>query len=1202
MTAREIPFNYTSADDHQVIRLLLGDEAWDVLERLRMRRVTGRSARLLLRFFGEAFLLRRNPFLFQELVDDAAHRRAFVRAAEHDLAVVAQNVGGDPETKEYTLRMVGWARDLLRQLLVDLSSAPSRQARLKSALGAVVGPAQVHTDPFTLNAHATDATDWRAHLPVAVAFATDEAQVPPLLEAIAALGLKAVPRGAGTGLTGGAVPLEAGCVIVNTERLDKLFSIAQEDLGGGRMGWVLDAGAGLVTEKAIQAAAARGLVFATDPTSAWACTLGGNLAENAGGKSAVQWGTAIDNALRWTLALSGGRACRIRRLDHPLRKILPNDELRFEVAVDGEAPREISLRGSEIRKRGLWKDVTNKALGGLPGIQKEGTDGVITRCAFVLHAAFPCRRAACVEFFSSDMEEAGRAILSVRGAFASEGDGALLALEHFDDEYVAAIGYRVKAAREGRPKAVLLIDVAGRDPEELARGVERLRAALKPHATAELFIAADEAQAAAFWADRKKFGAIARRTNAFKLNEDVVLPVERLAEFARAVEHMNLSEERHNHAQTVESLRAWALAAEEHRNSFAGPRKAPAIGRLCDQARREAEGAAREALRGGLILRGLAAALEDLFTGVPGAAGGASAVGEAGRLRLIVAATHMHAGDGNVHVNIPVFSNDRGMMLRAQALAEAVMRLAVELGGSVSGEHGIGITKASHLSGEARAALDAHRALFDPRGLMNPGKLRDARSMDRVFTPSFNLLNLEARILQHDQLELLSKKIQSCVRCGKCKPDCCVFIPSCGMFYHPRNKNLAIGAIIEALLYDAQRSLGGRFDVLKHLQDVSDHCTLCHKCLKPCPVDIDTGEVSILEREILRGRKYRRTALPTALSLSYLSSRSKGYQAAFQAFALGLGVRAQRAASRALSALPLPRRTRRRGVLGLVDRPLPLGQGRPLPQGLPDWSERQALVLKPAQATGKAVFYFPGCGSERLHGDVGRAVLFNLLQAGATVVLPPPSLCCGFPFNANAKTAERRGIELRNAIIFSQIHDMLSYLSFDAVVLSCGTCMESLEHLAAGAIFDAPLVDASAWALGQGLQHAPLGELLYHRPCHDSLRGQGLEVLSAAGAGAVDVPACCGEAGTLALSRPDISGKLFDRKEEELRAALAERPAGKPLPPLVTNCPACLQGLGRQERLGLKVEHLAVRLAKSVDADWEAKLEAMVRGAEAVTF
>lgn len=1197
-TAREIPFNYTSADDQQVVTLLLGAEIWGILERLRGQRVTGRSARLLLRFLGEAFLLRRNPFLFQELVDDAVRRRRFADTCAHDLDLVADNSGGNADVHH----VVGCCRDLLRQLIVDVVATPARQARLRASLGAVVGPANVHTDPFTLISHATDATDWRLHLPLAVAFPDREEQVAPLLKAIEHLGLKAIPRGAGTGLTGGAVPVHPECVMVNSERLDRLRGIRQEDLGDGRQGWVLEAGAGAVTETAIQAAARHGLVFATDPTSAWASTLGGNLAENAGGKTAVLWGTAIDNVLRWKLALPGGRRCEVRRVDHPLRRIQADDRVSFDVCVDGNAPRRIDLRGDQVRKRGLLKDITNKALGGVPGLQKEGTDGVITSCAFVLHTAYPHKATACIEFFGPDMEEASRVILALRQAFPDRGEETLQALEHFDEEYVAAIGYKVKASREGRPKAVLLVDLVGRDADQMQRGVERLRALLTPFPDSELFLAADAAEAEVFWAERKKLGAIAKRTNAFKLNEDVVLPLERLAEFADFIERLNLTEEQHNHAAVIDRLEAWALSVRPAGDEAWAAAKGPTVQRLCNKARRATKGADRLTLREGRVLVELLAALEELFTGAPGLAGAAGALYAEERGRLIVVATHMHAGDGNVHVNIPVFSNDRLMLARATDTAEMAMRQAVALGGVVSGEHGIGITKIAHLEPARLAELQAYRASMDPNGLMNPGKLEDASVLQRVFTPSFNLLNLEARILQHDQLEVLAKKIQACVRCGKCKPDCCVFFPARGLFYHPRNKNLAIGSIIEALLYDAQRSHGARFDVLRHLQDVADHCTICHKCLKPCPVDIDTGEVSLLERQILRARKHKRTGVATRLSLSYLSSRSAAYQKIFRAAVLGLGVRAQRAGTKALRLVPLTTSARQAGPLKLLNRPLPLPSRATLLDALPAWGERQALVIKPARPTDKAVFYFPGCGSERLYGEVGQAALYVLLKAGATVVLPPPALCCGYPFGVNALTAERKRIELRNAIVFTQIKDMLSYLPFDAVVLSCGTCMESLEHLAAGAIFEAPLQDATAWALAQGLAVPPLGEVLYHRPCHDSLKGRGVSTLQMAGARVRDVPACCGEAGTLALSRPDIAGKLFDRKEQELSAAMADRRPGAGSAVLVTNCPACLQGLGRQERLQVKVQHVAVRVAEAANADWRAELKALAVQAEAVTF
>ncbi len=75
--------------------------------------------------------------------------------------------------------------------------------------------------------------------------------------------------------------------------------------------------AGVITDAAMTVARDQGLIFATDPTSAWACTIGGNIAENAGGKTAVLWGTAI--------AMPDGRRYTVRRSDHSLRRILPDD-------------------------------------------------------------------------------------------------------------------------------------------------------------------------------------------------------------------------------------------------------------------------------------------------------------------------------------------------------------------------------------------------------------------------------------------------------------------------------------------------------------------------------------------------------------------------------------------------------------------------------------------------------------------------------------------------------------------------------------------------------------------------------------------------------------------------------------------------------------------------------------------------------------
>ncbi|HEY6105485.1 MAG TPA: DUF3683 domain-containing protein, partial [Anaeromyxobacteraceae bacterium] len=232
-TPREIPYNYTSADDRQAVSLLLGRGVWQKLEALRSRRVTGRSARLLMRFLGEILIHRRNPYLTQELIDAPARRRRFFRGLGQGLDVIEENAGGEA----LVLQVIRDCRRLLSGFRDEVTRAPETRARLKRVLGAVAGKENVHFDPFTLVAHSTDATDWRLHLPAAVVTPDEEGQVAPLLSAIAGLGLKAIPRGAGTGLTGGVVPLRPGCVVVNTEKLNRIRGIESREfrLDDGRL-------------------------------------------------------------------------------------------------------------------------------------------------------------------------------------------------------------------------------------------------------------------------------------------------------------------------------------------------------------------------------------------------------------------------------------------------------------------------------------------------------------------------------------------------------------------------------------------------------------------------------------------------------------------------------------------------------------------------------------------------------------------------------------------------------------------------------------------------------------------------------------------------------------------------------------------------------------------------------------------------------
>lgn len=1203
---REIPYNYTSAGDRQAISFILGDQLLKQVEELRDVRVTGRSARLLMQILGDILIHGRNAYLFQELIDSVQRRERIFEHAHKDLETIAAAANGEKRV----MSIVETLRTKLEKFRAEIELIPVYRRKIKRELAPIVGAKNVLFDPFSIVAHATDATDWRLYLPVAVVTPDDEAQVAPLIGAIARLGLRVIPRGAGTGLTGGAVPLRSDCVIINTEKLNRIRGIHQRKFhlrdGHTVSAQVIEVEAGVITEAAMHHADEHGQVFATDPTSEWACTIGGNIAENAGGKMAVRWGTCIDNLLEWRIAMPGGKLWTVRRTDHQLRKILPDDVVTYEVLDQHGAPlKRIALRGTEIRKQGLWKDITNKALGGVPGLQKEGTDGVITSATFVLYPKYEEKRTLCLEFFGPDMDEASRVIVELAKAFPYQNvdQETLLALEHFDDEYIRAIDYKVKATRPQTPKAVLLIDIAGHCTEEVENGVERVRTLLGRHPNTLMFEARDAAEATLFWTDRKKLGAIARRTNAFKLNEDIVIPIEQLAVFARFIDDLNIEEERYSQELYVERIEQILHASSEKESLSPFEAKIPAGLGLCDLIRKRLESADPLLLRSLTLMQEFRTELAELFRGYPKTLETISKAYNNVRDRRIVLATHMHAGDGNVHVNVPVLSNDRPMLDRADHVIDLVMEKVISLGGVVSGEHGIGVTKLKYMERERIEELSAYRREVDPDGIMNPGKLEDYEVLNHIFTPSFNLLELEAHILKRGKLEALSKKVDYCIRCGKCKPDCCVYYPARGMFYHPRNKNLAIGSLIEALLYDAQRERSTDFKLLPWLEEVADHCTICHKCLKPCPVDIDTGEISILEREILSARGFKNSPAITDLTLKYLENRSPLFNQVFRNTVIRMGGAVQRAGTKMTAPFQGTEEAMAIPPLRLLRSPVPPVPKETLRDVLPACDNDQVLVFEPSKGEATStVFYFPGCGSERLHSTISMAAIHILLETGTRVILPPPFLCCGFPSNVNAKTDMHSSIVLRNTVMFSQIREMFAYLDIDACVISCGTCREGLESMETAKLFGDRIVDVSRYAYEKGMRLSGGGENnLYHAPCHDSLSGKARDLLrDIGGFGKVtEVPHCCSEAGTLALSRPDITDSMLQRKREALR----EMMAGTASATVLTNCPSCVQGLGRNHDMGAEPKHIAVALAEKYSGkDWMDRFIAQASKATAMIY
>jgi len=115
----------------------------------------------------------------------------------------------------------------------------------------------------------------------------------------------------------------------------------------------------------------------------------------------------------------------------------------------------------------------------------------------------------------------------------------------------------------------------------------------------------------------------------------------------------------------------------------------------------------------------------------------------------VFVAMHMHAGDGNVHTNIPVNSDDYAMLQTANAAVARIMALARSLDGVISGEHGIGITKLEFLSEEEIAPFRAYKERVDPDGHFNKGKLMAGGDLTSAYTPSFSLLGAESLIMEH---------------------------------------------------------------------------------------------------------------------------------------------------------------------------------------------------------------------------------------------------------------------------------------------------------------------------------------------------------------------------------------------------------------------------------------------------------------------
>jgi len=1241
---REIPYNYTSFSDREIVMRLLGAEAWDIVNRLRGERRTGRSARMLYEVLGDIWVVMRNPYLQDDLLGNPERRGALVAALRHRLHAIEERRQDNDQVKH----LLAMAHHAVNEFSAEFEHTLQVRHRALRVLGRITRRDNIQFDGLARVAHVTDATDWRVEYPFVVLTPDSEAEIAALVRACIELKLTIIPRGGGTGYTGGAVPLDKRSAVINTEKLDTLSSIEPVQLPG------LDAptptihcGAGVVTRRVMEAAEADKLVFAVDPTSADACCIGGNVSMNAGGKKAVLWGTALDNLASWKMVTPDGLWMIVERLDHNLGKIHDVDAARFRISrfePDGKSPHGspeiLEIPGAKFRKPGLGKDVTDKFLSGLPGIQKEGCDGIITSARFILHRAHNFTRTVCLEFFGQ-VHEAVPAIVEITNYFGSRKSAdcrpelntetgnqeqrALLAgLEHLDERYLKAVGYATKAKRGVRPKMVLIADVVGDDENTVGQAAsEMVRMANLRHG--EGFIAVSPEARKKFWLDRSRTAAIAKHTNAFKVNEDVVIPLPRMGDYCDGIERINIELSLHNKLKLLEGLEDFFNGELPLHAQDEQPLGSDEL--LGDRTRQ-----ARELLNGvrsrwQWLRDNLDAASSELpgteSKNIPQASGSVFQILQDHSIRAswklevrdplrqifsgstyqpildrcnvlhqsvlksrVFVALHMHAGDGNVHTNIPVNSDDYAMLQQAYGAVDRIMHLAKNLGGVISGEHGIGITKIDYLEPNEIAEFTAYKNRVDPEGRFNKGKLLAGGNLEHAYTPSFNLMELESLILEKSELGAISDSIKDCLRCGKCKPVCSTHVPRANLLYSPRNKILGTSLLIEAFLYEEQTRRGISIAHFDEFSDVADHCTVCHKCLKPCPVDIDFGNVSIAMRNFLRKQGKKRFNPGTAAAMLFLNAtdpstikmvRKVMIEWSYKVQRLGYQLGKRFGLIREQTAHPpatLGRPPLKAQVIHFINKPMPGNMPAKTSRALLDIEDNTIVpvIRNPHKVNedSEAVFYFPGCGSERLFSQVGLATQAMLYETGAITVLPPGYLCCGYPQTSSGQEDKGSKITMDNRVLFHRVANTLNYLDIKTVVVSCGTCMDQLLQYQFDKIFPGcRLLDIHEYLLEKNVKisGAEGVRFMYHDPCHTPMKTyQPLKVVNELMGTQVALnDRCCGESGTLAATRPDISTQVRFRKEEEMKkGADALRKDGYTgAVKILTSCPSCLQGLSR---------------------------------------
>ena len=211
---REIPYNYTSFSDKEIILKYFNDDTWELLNNLRHQRKTGRSARLIFEIIGDIFIIDRNPYIFNDFLDDVKKQKKLKKLHQIRFESIEKKT-----SNEQILELVEKLKKVDALFFSKFRTEKKKRNKILNTLSPIISKEQIHFSAFQKVTHVTDATDWRVEYPEVIVYPETASEISKLIRAARSLDLKIIPRGGGTGLTGGAIPVVPDTMIINTEKM-----------------------------------------------------------------------------------------------------------------------------------------------------------------------------------------------------------------------------------------------------------------------------------------------------------------------------------------------------------------------------------------------------------------------------------------------------------------------------------------------------------------------------------------------------------------------------------------------------------------------------------------------------------------------------------------------------------------------------------------------------------------------------------------------------------------------------------------------------------------------------------------------------------------------------------------------------------------------------------------------------------------------